>query len=160
METGLEHVEGMFRANTDIINKAIADVATEDWFRKPGDDSNHLMWVMGHLIVHRGLTLKVLGGQWDASWAPLFARGAERVADDEYPSSEEMKTAWQQVSGDLVDAVRNAPADLLANAAAAGSPSFNGKVSGNIALLAFHDAYHAGQVGFLRKWLGYGRTVG
>lgn len=160
METGLEHLEGMFKANTDIISKAIKDVASEDWFRKPGDDSNHLMWVMGHLIVHRGLTIKLLGGQWDTSWAPLFARGAQRVADDEYPSSEEMKTAWQQVSADLVTAVRNAPADLLANPSRAGSPTFNGKISGNVAVLAFHDAYHAGQVGFLRKWLGYGQTVG
>lgn len=160
METGLEHIEGMFKANTDIINKAIADVATEDWFRKPGDDSNHLMWVMGHLIVHRGLTLKLLGGQWDTSWAPLFARGAQRVTDDEYPSSEEMKTAWKQVSADLVTAVRNASVDVLSNPSPAGSPTFNGKISGNVAVLAFHDAYHAGQVGFLRKWLGYGQTVG
>ena len=156
----LTAIEGMFKANTDIVSKAIADVATEDWFRKPSDDSNHLMWVMGHLVVHRGLTLKILGGQWDASWAPLFARGAARVADDQYPSSEELKTAWQQVSADLVPAVRNAPADLLAIPSAAGAPSFDGKVSGNIALLAYHDAYHAGQVGYLRKWLGYGQTVG
>jgi hypothetical protein len=156
----MEHIANMFKANTDIVSKAVADVASDDWFRKPGDDSNHLMWVMGHLIVHRGMTLKLLGGQWDTSWAPLFARGAERVADQEYPSADEIKTAWQQVSGDLVTAVRNAPADVLSNAAPTGSPTFDGKVSGNVALLAFHDAYHAGQVGYLRKWLGYGQTVG
>ena len=156
----MEQIANIFKANTDIVSRAINDVATEDWFRKPGDDSNHLMWVMGHLIVHRGMTLKLLGGQWETSWAPLFARGAQRVGDEEYPSSDEMKTAWQQVSADLVTAVRNAPVDLLSNAAAQGSPSFDGKVSGNVALLAFHDAYHAGQVGYLRKWLGYGQTVG
>ena len=156
----MEHIANIFKANTDIASKAVADVATEDWFRTPGNDSNHLMWVMGHLVVHRGMTLKLLGGQWDTPWAPLFARGAERVADQEYPSADEIKNAWQQVSSDLLSAVRNAPADLLSNASAAGSPSFDGKVSGNVALLAFHDAYHAGQVGYLRKWLGYGQTVG
>jgi hypothetical protein len=160
MANDLTAIESMFKANTDIVNRAIADVATDDWFRKPGDDSNHLMWVMGHLIVHRGLTLKLLGGQWDAPWAPLFARGSQRVADDEYPSSEEMKTAWQRVSADLVPAMSNASADVLANPSAAGAPSFDGKVGGNIAVLAFHDAYHAGQIGYLRKWLGYGQTVG
>ena len=156
----MEHIANIFKANTDIVSRAINDVAPEDWFRKPGDDSNHLMWVMGHLVVHRGMTLKLLGGQWETSWAPLFARGAQRVADEEYPSSDEMKTAWQQVSADLLTAVRNAPADLLSNAAAQGSPSFDGKVSGNVAVLAFHDAYHSGQIGYLRKWLGYGQTVG
>jgi hypothetical protein len=160
MATDLTQIAGMFKANTDIVSRAIADVATEDWFRKPGEDSNHLMWVMGHLVVHRGMTLKLLGGQWDTPWAPLFARGAERIADEEYPSSEEIKTAWQQVSADLLPAVRNASDEILSNAAKEGSPTFDGKVSGNVAVLAFHDAYHAGQVGYLRKWLGYGQTVG
>ena len=72
MESEFTNVKGMFKINTDIVNKAIADVAADDWFRKPGDDSNHLMWVMGHLIVHRGRTLKLLGQEWDSSWASLF----------------------------------------------------------------------------------------
>ena len=160
MASDLTYIESMFKANTDIVNKAVADVAPGDWFRTPGDDSNHLLWVMGHLIVHRAMTLKMLGGQWDSSWAPLFARGAVRVADDQYPPAEEMKSAWQQVSADLVSAVRNAPADLLDKDAATGGPSFDGKVGGSVALLAFHDTYHAGQVSYLRKWLGYGQTFG
>ena len=156
----MELIANIFKANTDIVSRAINDVAPEDWFRKPGDDSNHLLWVMGHLVVHRGMTLKLLGGQWESPWGQLFARGAERVADEKYPSAEELKTEWQKISADLVPAVRNASEDVLGKAVAAGSPSFDGKVSGNITLLAFHDAYHAGQVGYLRKWLGYGQTVG
>ena len=156
----MEQIANMFKANTDVVNKAIADVATEDWFRKPGDDSNHLLWVMGHLIVHRGLTLKLVGGQWDTAWAPLFARGAQRVADEKYPASHDLITAWQQVSADLIPAVRNADAGVLSNANPAGTPSFDNTVGGTVALLAFHDAYHSGQIGFLRKWLGYGQAVG
>ena len=56
METDLTNTAGMFKTNTDIVNKAIADVDPEHWFRNPGDDSNHLMWIMGHLVVHRGDT--------------------------------------------------------------------------------------------------------
>lgn len=160
MESEFANVKGMFKINTDIVNRAIADVAADDWFRKPGDESNHLMFVMGHLIVHRGRTLKVLGGEWDSSWAPLFARGAQRVDDAEYPSSEEMRNAWNQVSADLAAALSNAPAEELSKDAPAGPPSFDGKLSGTVAFYAFHDAYHAGQVSFLRKWLGYGQTVG
>jgi len=160
METQISNIEGMFKTNTDIVNKAIGDVGAEDWFRSPGDDSNHLMWVMGHLIVHRGRALQILGGDWDASWAPLFARGAQRVGDTEYPSSAEMQQMWNQVSTELCAAVRNAPPDVLAQQAPPGPPSFDGKLSGTIAFFAFHDAYHSGQVSYLRKWLGYGQTVG
>jgi hypothetical protein len=65
METDFKNITGMFKFNTDIVNKAIAGVEPDHWFKKPGDDSNHLTWVMGHLIIHRGMTLKFLGGDYD-----------------------------------------------------------------------------------------------
>ena len=161
METDFKNISGMFRANTDIISKAIADVRPEDWFRKPGDDSNHLMWVLGHVVVHRGKVLKTLGGEWDGSWEPMFSRGAPRMDDDaEYPTIDEMRAAWDQISQQLKSTLREAPADVLAQPAPEGSPSFDKKMSGIVAFYAFHDTYHAGQVSFLRKWLGYGQTVG
>lgn len=160
MDTDFANIEGMFKANTEIVNRAIADIGTDDWFRKPGDDSNHLMWLMGHIVVHRGKTLKTLGVEWEPSWAPLFLRGTERVADAEYPSAEEMQNAWQKVSEELSAALSDPSAEKLTQAAPKGPPSFDGKISGTVAFFAFHDAYHVGQVSFLKKWLGYGRTVG
>ena len=160
METNFSHVAGMFKFNTDIINKAIADVSPEHWFKKPGDDSNHLMFVLGHLVVHRGHTLKTLGVDFDNPWAELFARGVERVADAEYPSIDEMRVAWNQVSDKLSATLKQPNADVLAQDAPKGPPSFDGKIAGTVAFFAFHDTYHVGQVSYLRKWLGYGQTVG
>ena len=160
MENGLHYVASIFKAKTDIINKAIADVARDDWFRQPGDDSNHLLWLMGHVIVHRGRTLSFLGHDWDVAWRPLFARGAERIDDGEYPSVEEMRSAWSQVSTHLAELLRNKSSEELAQDAPAGVPSFDEKLSGTVAFFAFHDAYHTGQVSYVRKWLGYGQTIG
>ena len=160
MDTDFKNIAGMFRANTDIVNKAIAGVEPDHWFRKPGDDSNHLTWVLGHLIVHRGQTLKVLGVDWDNAWAELFARGSERVADAQYPSVDEVLNAWQDVSARLSEALKTPHEDVLTKDAPKGPPSFDGKTSGTVAFYAFHDTYHVGQVSFLRKWLGYGQTIG
>ncbi|HJT67244.1 MAG TPA: DinB family protein [Pyrinomonadaceae bacterium] len=160
MENGLNNVASIFKANTDIINKAIGDVATEDWFRQPGDDSNHLLWLMGHLVVHRGRTLNFLGKDWDVAWRSLFARGAERIDSGEYPSVDELRSAWSQVSADLAAVLRDTPAEALAKAPPEGVPSFDGKLGGTVAFFAFHDTYHTGQVSYLRKWLGYGQTIG
>src|SRR5215213_10443421 len=160
METDFSNIAGMFKANTDIVNKAIADVSPEHWFQKPGEDSNHLMFVLGHIVIHRGKTLKTLGVDWDTPWTQLFARGAERVADTEYPSIDEMRAAWNQVSAELSATLQQANADVLTQEAPKGPPSFDGKLSGTVAFFAFHDTYHVGQVSYLRKWLGYGRTVG
>jgi len=160
METSFSNIKGMYRANTDIVTKAIADVKAEDWFRQPGDDSNHLMWLLGHIVVHRGHVLKMLGGDWNTSWASLFARGTERVDAAEYPSIEEMRDAWSQVSEQLKATLNGSPDEVFTAPAPEGPPSFDKKISGSVAFFAFHDTYHAGQVSYLRKWLGYGQTVG
>ena len=160
METDITNTAGMFKFNTDIVNKAIAGVAPEHWFKNPGDDSNHLMWIMGHLVVHRGETLKALGVDWNKDWASLFTPGADRLADTAYPSTEEMLAAWQQVSAELANALKESPADVLQKDAPKGPPTFNGKISGTVAFFAFHDTYHVGQISYLRKWLGYGQTIG
>lgn len=160
MNTDFSNIEGMFRFNTDIVNKAVVDVSAEHWFQKPGEDSNHLMWVMGHLIVHRGRVLQTLGIDWDSGWTSLFARGAERVEDASYPGIEEVLNAWKQVSDNLSSALSEPASEILGKPAPKGPPSFDGKVSGTVAFFAFHDTYHVGQVSYLRKWLGYGQTVG
>jgi len=160
METDFKNISGMFRTNTDIINKAIADVRPEDWFRTPSNDSNHLMWLLGHVVVHRGAVLKTLGVDWNSSWAGLFAPGAQRVDEAEYPTVDEMRAAWDEMSEQLKAALREAPLEVLGSNAPEGAPSFDKKLSGTVAFYAFHDTYHVGQVGFLRKWLGYGQTIG
>jgi uncharacterized damage-inducible protein DinB len=160
METDFKNIAGMFKANTDIVTRAISDVEPDHCFKKPGDDSNHLTWVLGHLIVHRGHTLKILGVDWDNTRAEMFARGQARLADAEYPSLEDMRGAWQDVSEKLSAALKSPTENVMTQEAPKGPPSFDGKVSGSVAFMAFHDTYHAGQVSFLRKWLGYGQTVG
>ena len=160
METSFSNIKGMFKTNTDIINMAIADVKDEDWLRQPGDNSNHLLWLLGHVVVHRGLVLKTVGADWNASWAPLFARGSERVNAAQYPSVEEMRDAWNQVSEQIKATLNGSPAEVLNKPSAEGIPSFDKQVSGSVAFLAFHDTYHTGQISFLRKWLGYGQTIG
>jgi uncharacterized damage-inducible protein DinB len=160
MVTDFKNISGMFRTNTDIINKAIADVRTEDWFRTPGDDSNHMMWLLGHVVVHRGQVLKVLGVDWKSLWASLFAPGSQRVDEAEYPTVDEMRAAWDEISEQLKTALREPAPEVLTKTAPQGAPSFDKTMSGTVAFYAFHDTYHTGQVSFLRKWLGYGQTIG
>jgi uncharacterized damage-inducible protein DinB len=160
MDTDFANIEGMFKTNTDIVKKAITEIPEVDWFRSPGDDSNHLMWVTGHVIWSRGNVLKSLNAQWTAPWLPVFARGATRAMEEQYPPVAEIQSAWNDVSTRLLDCLANAPAELLAKIAPQGPPSFDGKLSGLVAFLAFHETYHVGQISYLRKWLGHGQSVG
>jgi uncharacterized damage-inducible protein DinB len=80
--------------------------------------------------------------------------------EEEYPSVSDIQKAWSYVSTRLLDRLLNAPTELLVKTAPQGPPSFDGKLSGLVAFLAFHETYHVGQISYLRKWLGYGQSVG
>ncbi len=160
MDRDFLYVDGMFKTNTDLVKKATDVIRPEHWFPKPGDASNHLMWVAGHLVVSRGGVLKTLGSEWSAPWSSLFARGAKQAAHDQYSGVEEIRSAWNGVSEQLSATLANVSADVLSKPVPNGKPSFDGKVGGLVAFLAFHETYHVGRVSYLRKWLGYGQTVG
>jgi hypothetical protein len=154
------NITGMFKANDDIVQKAISEIPESDWFRTPGDDSNHLLWIMGHLVWSRGNVLRSLKDEVTIPWASMFARGETSADHAQYPTVREIKETWQEISQRLMKSLKAPPADLLAKAAPEGRPSFDGKVSGLVAFLAFHETYHVGQISYLRKWLGYGQSVG
>ena len=160
MDPSFVYVDGIFKTNTGLVKKATDDIRPEHWFLKPGDTSNHLLWLTGHLIGSRGGVLKALGSEWYTPWGSLFARGGTQVPPDQYPGVEEIRNAWNDVSARLSDALAVAPAEVLAQPAPEGRRSFDGKVGGVVAFLAYHESYHMGQVAYLRKWLGYGQTVG
>jgi uncharacterized protein YfaT (DUF1175 family) len=86
MKTDFANIEGIFNTNTGIVKKAIDGILPEQWFLRPGNDSNHLMWVAGHLVVHRGAVLKTLGAGWETSWSSLFTR-CEAGSSGPIPSS-------------------------------------------------------------------------
>jgi len=159
MDPNFVYVDGIFKTNASLLKKA-DDISPEHWFLKPGDASNHLMWVMGHLVNSRAAVLKALGADWSTPWSALFNRGAIPVPADQYPSVEKIRNAWAEVSAPLASAVAEVPAEVLAKPAPEGKRSIDGKVGGFVAFLAYHETYHVGQVCYLRKWLGYGQAVG
>jgi uncharacterized damage-inducible protein DinB len=160
METDFSMIVSIFKANKQLFEKATQGIPPEKWLTRPSNDSNHLLWVAGHIVVHRAIILKLLGLAWLAPWAKLFARGAKLLAPEQYPEPGEIQHAWDDVSQKLSASLATVPAEVLAKPAPKESPSFDGTVGGQIAFLCFHETYHVGQMSYLRKWLGYGQVVG
>jgi hypothetical protein len=160
VNTDFSAIQSMFQANGSVFEKAIKGIPEEKWFLQPGSDSNHLMFIAGHVVVHRAFVPKYLGGEWSAPWAALFSRGAKRVAAEQYPSVGEIQEAWKEVSEKLAEALPKVTPELLAQPVPKERPSLDGTVGGAIGILCFHETYHVGQMGYLRKWLGFGPSVG
>ena len=90
----------------------------------------------------------------------MFARGAKIPEISQYPSPEEILLGWQEVSAHLKTALEGATDVVLSAPAPEKSPSFDGKVGGMVAFLAFHEAYHVGQAAYLRCWMGRSQIFG
>jgi uncharacterized damage-inducible protein DinB len=153
-------IRGMFKTNADIFEKVTNGVPHDQWLKRPSEDSNHLLWVAGHVVVHRALVAEMLGAKWSAPWRKLFSRGAKLVSSDQYPTADELCRAWSEVSDKLSTSLANATAEDLAKPAPEGVPTMDGKVGGFVAFLCLHETFHVGQLSYLRKWLGCGQTVG
>jgi hypothetical protein len=160
MGTDLVNISESFKFNADLFKKMVEGIASDQWLVRPGGHSNNLLWVTGHAVWARGRALKTLGLEWSHPWVNLFARGAVLVAQDQYPRPEEVLNAWDDVSGKLTSALESASPEVLSKPAPPGIPSFDGKLSGTLAFFSIHESYHIGQMGYLRKWLGYGQAVG
>lgn len=149
-----------FQMNDDLLKKGFEGLTPEEWLRRPNDSSNHLLWIAGHVIWARGRVLEFLGTEWSRPWLPLFSRGAKLVDSAEYPTPQEATLALQEVTAALTAAMEGASEETLSKPAPERIPSADGKISGLVGFLAYHETYHVGQVAYLRSWLGHGGVAG
>ena len=157
----LEFVARSFEANTPLFAQALDGVTDEEMRRAPSDHNSSMLWLAGHLVRGRGRTLIALGlsaDPWD-----LFGRGTHINASAKYPTRQEILHQWAEYSGQLHHALRGlSDADIKKKAAPSppNPPSLDGSVGGIVAFLAFHESYHMGQLGYVRKWLGHSALAG
>jgi hypothetical protein len=149
---------GAFRQNALLLAKSYTGLTAEEWQRRPNDTSNCMLWIAGHLVWARSRAAAILGSTWDRPWLSLFARGAKPIDPAQYPAADEVLAAWGEVSEIMTVAMENATEELLNKPTA--PPSTDGKISGMVGFLSFHETYHVGQAAYLRCWLGHGGIVG
>lgn len=160
MSTDIQTTANQFKFNNGLFDRITHGIPTEQWLTQPGDDSNHLLWVTGHMTVVRAVALNILGAPWSAPWQNMFKRGEKRGDSQQYPPVSEVQSAWQEVGHQLLATLPHASPDLLSKPVEKGRPSIDGTVGGTIGFLCLHESYHLGQMGFIRKWLGYGQALG
>lgn len=76
----------IYRGNSGWLAKSLEPMSDEEWKRRPSETSNPVVWIVGHLIWTRSRGLNLMGVEWSRPWLKLFARGAELVDSDQYPS--------------------------------------------------------------------------
>jgi len=155
MDQRIAPLAGQFTVGTNLVRRALAGVDEEALYRQPGPHSNPMLWVAGHLTHFRGRLVRILGSERPVPWEELFQTGSRLHEPSDYPRIEEIEALWGELSEELLGRLQTlTPAELDAPLRVR-APSTDGTVAGALALFAFHEGYHIGQLGYLRRWMDY-----
>ncbi len=143
--------------NQFVVQKNADSLSQEESLSSPPQGGNCVNWVIGHVNHARGTLAAVLGLRaFDPDKYKRYERGSAPLADpSEALPLDEMLADFQSVQEGIVNAIGSLDDGAL-DAKAPFSPvgNENETVGSLIAGLVFHESYHLGQTGVLRRLAG------
>jgi hypothetical protein len=149
----------IFAFNEPFVSQALEGLTHEELWRAPTNFNNPLLWVAGHIVQTRAMVLQMLGESAETGWGSLFDRGAKVGKPEEYPSGPEIARVMGEISQRLHAAIASLEDEQLSRPASLPVPGLK-TLSDELAFFALHDAYHIGQLAYIRKGLGYAGLAG
>ena len=133
-------------------------LSNDDALRQPESGGNCLNWVAGHVVGSRAGTLEILGQKpsFKADKYARYRRGSAAVTDANgaVPLSE-MVADFASTNEGLAAGLAALTATTLAGKAPFSPGNRDDETVGSLlAGLVFHEAYHIGQLGVLRRMAG------
>jgi hypothetical protein len=159
MDSSIAPFGQLLGLNTHLFARAVEGLNDDEVWMRPGDVSNPMIWVAGHLVYSRSGLASFLGGKRVEPWNERFARGVEIGERGEYPALSEVVRAWNDVTGVLFERLEQVGERELSAPSPMDFPVADKSVRGAVGFLTYHETYHVGQMGYLRKWLGYAALV-
>jgi uncharacterized damage-inducible protein DinB len=146
------------RATRHVVRVNVDGVTHEESLIQPAPGGNCLNWVIGHLLTTYDQTLPMVGQEpvMEKGAVKRYARGTPPLQDPgEALDLKELLTAWDEANERFDAGLASLTPEVL-DRPAPFSPSNNPKetVRSLLATVLFHQAYHAGQTGLLRRIAG------
>lgn len=159
MNDRLEPIVGLLDISTNLYVKALAGVGRDAFVARPSPSTNSLVWIAGHLLQSRVRLRRMVGEEPEMPWPDIFGPSGPLADPTRYPTSKALVERWRRETESLVRRLEALGPAELAQPPQMRVPSHDGTLLGAIAFAAYHEAYHAGQMGYLRKWHGLSPLV-
>lgn len=154
MDTALDAHLGTYALNQAILARCLDGFAGGDW--TTADAQGHTaLWVVGHLATCRQLVLEAAGARPPAAtWTVAFAKGTRPAAVPRDLDPQPIAADLQASGGTLAAALRALPAEALGRSTGKSWPNGSDTLLGMVGFFAWHESYHLGQLGLLRRMVG------
>jgi hypothetical protein len=150
----------LYGITTALVEKAIRDFSDDEASRRVEDNSNCMLWLFAHLTAVRCSLSGMLGAKKEVAWQQRFGKGSPGDDFANYPTMDEVRGVWQEITPQLMQALETAGDQQLSAPAPRDFPIPDKSMRGAILFLAFHESYHVGQMSYLRKCIGKDNLVG
>ncbi len=161
MNPALAPLLAQLKVNDWLFRQSLDGLTAGEAAHSPDGKINSPQWVAGHMVYARAALARLLGLTEELTpFGGVFDRGAPFDPAAAYPPLTEITALF----ADLGQRIRTR-AETISEAVLAAPAPFNLPISdksilGGIAFLALHESYHAGQLGYLRRLLGYDSATG
>ncbi|NNE07429.1 MAG: DinB family protein [Gemmatimonadetes bacterium] len=140
-----------------IVNLIAAGMKEEDARKRArGTEGASVAWALGHLVNYRYYMMSLLGAEEQSPLAEIITDTATDGA--EYPAMDVLLAAWNEAAGKVEKAIADVTDEYLLAKPGEGPHGEQTRL-GTLAFYVWHEAYHVGQIGTLRKAMGYTATA-
>jgi DinB superfamily len=149
--TVAQSISGQFDIHARVLSSVLKDITHEQSLQAPPGGGNCANWILAHIVHHRNHIHRLIGIPiaHEASADERFGRGGTPTTN----STNALK--WS----DLITAFDGSQTALTKRLKAVSNNELaatdgKGTVEDTLRFLLFHEAYHIGQLGLLRRTLG------
>jgi uncharacterized damage-inducible protein DinB len=151
----------IFKINNNLVSRTLEGLQDTDFWHRPQGSGNPIGWMLGHITSLRAQILGRLGASFDTGWGAAFARGSEVKGPLDYPAREDIEARWKETHRRMRDAFAAATPEQLAEKIGRDLPGLTDPTTGEaLAFFAFHEAYHVGQMAYVKRLLGHAGVAG
>lgn len=155
--TGSDLVK-MYDFSFAVINRNVEGVTEDESLVKPQGGGNCLNWVLGHIVVYRGLILTMAGSTpvCPEAQAVPYRRGSSPSDSDVLLDMATLRGYFADSQQRLIPALAMISDEKLASPVPEGlnrSP-LKSSIGDALIRLHYHEGYHNGQLGLLRRIAG------
>ena len=134
----------VYKFNHRVIRMNLDGISHEDSLKTPAEGGNSLNWILGHVILSRDEIFELLGLEksCDEKMFTKYERGTKDFGPADAIKLETLIEMFDESQRKLEEKIKEV--DLKTDE----------EKSKNLAFYSFHEAYHAGQTGLLRRICG------
>lgn len=156
MTADLPKLGQRFLFHRRFLDTLVEGFTPEDWAARPGPEGgNTAHWILGHLVLSRRYLARKLGGDVPKDdWEDTFHMGSRPDATESYPEPPALLADFAARGREIAAALEELSPKQAAAEWGSSFPDGGQTVGEGAWFLHFHEVYHLGQLGLLRRLLG------